>query len=256
MSTALTLEGVRVDRGGFPVVHGVDLVAPAGEVTVLLGPNGAGKTTLMEAISGVIRTAAGKTSLGGRTLTRAGRLARARAGICHVEQGRSIFADLTVEENLTIVGAGDGYRRGCELFPELAARRDVRAGLLSGGEQQMLVLATAIACDPTMILVDELSLGLAPVIVRRLIPVVRRLADDGMGVLLVEQFASDALRIGDNAYLLGRGKIVHSGRAKDLLAQPEILRRAYFALDLDGAKGAEPSAGDEVAAATPEASQP
>ncbi|EIV92862.1 ABC transporter ATP-binding protein [Frankia sp. QA3] len=227
VASGLRLEAVRVDRGGFPVVHGVDLVAPAGEVTVLLGPNGAGKTTLMEAVSGVVRVVSGTVNLGGRVLTRASRVARVRAGLSHVEQGRTVFADLTVEENLEIAGAG-GYDRARALFPELASRRNVRAGLLSGGEQQMLVLARAIAREPAMILVDELSLGLAPVIVKRLIPVVRALADEGVGVLLVEQFAADALSIGDSAYLLNRGTIVHHGPAEVLAEQPELLRRAYF----------------------------
>jgi branched-chain amino acid transport system ATP-binding protein len=229
--TALVLEGLQVDRGGFPIVRQIDLEVPAGEVSVLLGPNGAGKTTLLEAISGLIPAAAGTVRLGERNLTRASRRTRAAEGISHIEQGRTVFPSLTTEENLQVVGDGAGWDRALALFPELERRRTVSADRLSGGEQQMLVLARALANNPSIILVDELSLGLAPVIVKRLIPVVRRLADEGAGVLLVEQFAAEALGIGDKAYLLNQGELAYSGTAKELLDKPDLLHRAYLGVE-------------------------
>ena len=206
MSAGLQLRGVTVVRGGLPICREIDLIAEPGQVTVLLGPNGAGKTTLLEAISGVIGVATGTIALGGRELHRLTRDRRARLGLAHVEQGRAVFASLTVAENLLVAGRG-GLPPALELFPELAARRDVRAGLLSGGEQQMLVIARALVRRPRMLLLDELSLGLAPIVVQRLMPVVRRLADSGVGVLLVEQYAALARELGDRAYLLSHGRI-------------------------------------------------
>jgi branched-chain amino acid transport system ATP-binding protein len=224
----LDLTDVRVDRGGFPVVRGVDLHAPKGAVTVLLGPNGAGKSTLLEAISGVIPIGGGHMTLDERDVTKAGRRTRAVAGLAHVEQGRTIFADLTVRENLLAVGDDDAVARAVTLFPELEKRLDVRSALCSGGEQQMVVIARALATSPKLLMIDELSLGLAPVVVGRLMRVVRDLADDGIGVLLVEQYAFQALAIGDNAYVLNRGTIAFSGAARELHDNPDRLREAYL----------------------------
>lgn len=226
--TGLSATGMWVDRAGSAVVRGVDIEAPLGEVTVLLGANGAGKTTLLDAMSGLAPAREGSVRLAGKDLSGASPYQRARAGICHIEQGRQVFADLTVEENLLAVGGSGSYEAACELFPELEQRRNVTAGSLSGGEQQMLVIARAIACAPKLILADELSLGLAPVIVKRILPVMRTLADRGLGVLLVEQFAEEALKVGDHAYLLAHGEVSFSGSAASLLAQPEVLRRAYL----------------------------
>ena len=233
----LELVGVEVERGGFQIVRGVDLEVPDGQITVLLGPNGAGKTTLLEAISGVIPTAGGTISIAGSRMTKAGRRRRALKGLTHVEQGRTIFPDLTVHENLRVVASDDQIARAYELFPELRSRRDVRALLCSGGEQQMLVLARACVCEPKIIMIDELSLGLAPVIVKRLMPAIRRLADEGIAVLLVEQFAYQALEIGDRACVLNHGATAFSGTARELLDNPEKLRHAYLGEEATTAPG-------------------
>lgn len=225
----LELQDYCVERSGFSIVRNVSLSVPAGQITVLLGPNGAGKTTLLEGISGLIPAHGGTITLGGQSIARASRVRRAGSGLGHVEQGRSVFAELTVVENMR-VSARDraAVDEALLMFPELEPRRDVLAGSLSGGEQQMLVIARALAARPTTILIDEMSLGLAPVIVQRLMPVVRRLADDGMGVLLVEQFAALALRVGDHALVLNRGEVVLEGAATNLLDDAVNLRRAYL----------------------------
>lgn len=222
----LTVEGLVVQRGGLTVVDGVTLTARAGAVTVLLGANGAGKTTLLEAVSGALPARSGTILLGGRRLDRMRPVRRTEHGIAHVEQGRTIFTRLTVEENLRV--AGTDTTGAYTLFPELDRRRDVRAGLLSGGEQQMLVIARALASRPAVLLLDEMSLGLAPVVVRRLLRTVRDLADGGMAVLLVEQFAALALDVGDTAYVLRRGRMVFDGPCGDLAAHPERLQSAYL----------------------------
>jgi branched-chain amino acid transport system ATP-binding protein len=215
MSGRLELAGVSVARSGLPICREVDLIAEPGQVTVLLGPNGAGKTTLLEAISGVITATAGTIKLSGHELRGLRPDRRARMGLGHVEQGRAVFPGLSVAENL-LVGGRDSHAQAYALFPELEARRTLRAGLLSGGEQQMLVIARALACRPTMLLLDELSLGLAPIVLRRLMPVVRTLADGGVGVLLVEQYAALALDFGDRAYLLRNGRVVFAGSCEEL----------------------------------------
>jgi branched-chain amino acid transport system ATP-binding protein len=225
----LVVSELTIERVSFPVVHGVSLRAPLGRVTVVLGANGAGKTTMLEAISGVIPAAGGKVELDGNDITAISRRSRALAGLGHVEQGRSVFAELTTEENLEIARRGDWK---CEqaygLFPELEERRDVPAGLLSGGEQQMLVIARAMAPQPKLLMVDEMSLGLAPRIAKRLIGTIRTLADQGIGVLLVEQYAGLALEVGDHAYVITQGRLVYDGPCRTLVEQPDVLRRAYL----------------------------
>ncbi|MUN38842.1 MULTISPECIES: ABC transporter ATP-binding protein [Actinomadura] len=224
----LKLEDVAVARGAAPIVRDVTLTVPAGEVTVLLGPNGAGKTTLLEAVAGVLPIASGRLTGDGDDLAGLDRVARARRGIALVEQGRTVFTQLTVAENLRVVRRGGGPDRTAELFPELDKRMDVPAGLLSGGEQQMVVLARALAMSPSVLLIDEMSLGLAPVIVKRLLPAVRQLADEGVAVLLVEQFATLALEIADTAHVLAGGRVTHSGPAAPLRKSPELLHAAYL----------------------------
>jgi len=223
----LKLVDVAVARGGAPIVRDVTLTASAGEVTVLLGPNGAGKTTLLEAVAGVLPLAAGQLTGDGDNLAGLDRVARARRGIALVEQGRTVFTQLTVAENLRAVRRS-ATDRTVELFPELEKRMDVQAGLLSGGEQQMVVLARALAMGPSVLLIDEMSLGLAPVIVKRLLPAVRSLADEGCAVLLVEQFATLALEIADTAHVLAGGRLTHSGPAAPLRKAPDVLHAAYL----------------------------
>ncbi|PZA07693.1 MULTISPECIES: ABC transporter ATP-binding protein [unclassified Meiothermus] len=224
---SLEVRGLHVARGQAPVVRGVSFSAPPGEVTALLGPNGAGKTTLLEALSGILPAQRGEVWLLGVRVERASRVARSRAGLAHVEQGRSVFPGLTVEENLW-VGARAGLEEAFRLFPELEKRRRVLAGRLSGGEQQMLVLARALLGRPRVLLLDEMSLGLAPLVVRRLIGAVEQLAQAGLAVLLVEQFAPLALGIAQRALVMSQGRLVYSGPAQGLLREPELLQEAYL----------------------------
>jgi branched-chain amino acid transport system ATP-binding protein len=239
MGTDLLIEGVSVARGELTVVRDVHLPCPAGKVTVLLGANGAGKTSLLDAVAGVIPVTAGTVTLGGTAIQKLPRDRRASLGLSYVEQGRSIFGALTVEENLAVVaGKSKHIDRAYELFPQLKPRRKVAAQMLSGGEQQMLVLSRAIVAEPQVLLIDEMSQGLAPVIVKRLMPFVETAAKSGIAVLLVEQFAHMALRIGDQAYVLSVGSIVLQGDAKDLLNRPDDVRRAYFAGGRDSHDGA------------------
>jgi branched-chain amino acid transport system ATP-binding protein len=235
-----------VDRGASRIIREVSLVAPPAAVTVVLGSNGAGKTTLLEALSGVISCAGGSIDLHGRAITSFGRRNRALAGLGHVEQGRQVFGELTTEENLRAVALDEeAAEGGFAMFPELEQRRHVAAGMLSGGEQQMLVLARALARSPRILMVDEMSLGLAPKITQRLIEAMRRLADErGVGVLLIEQYASLALGIGDHAYVLGQGTMVYDGDCQTLIDEPELLRRAYLGHRVTG----------ESAATTPDTS--
>jgi branched-chain amino acid transport system ATP-binding protein len=225
--SGLSLVDFTVARGEALIVRGVNFEVPHGQVTVLLGPNGAGKTTLLESISGVIPSS-GTIRLAGQEIQNASRVTRARAGLAHVEQGRVVFPSLTVEENLLVGARGNNLEPAFKLFPELEKRRQIAAGKLSGGEQQMVVLARAILGRPNVLLVDEMSLGLAPLIVKRLMPVMRSLADDGVGVLLVEQFAQLALAVGDTALVMNQGRIVYSGSSQVLLRNQNLLQRAYL----------------------------
>jgi branched-chain amino acid transport system ATP-binding protein len=232
---ALSLDGMTVARGGRNVVRDVSLDIPAGEVTALLGPNGAGKSSLVLAVGGVIKLAAGRVLLDGHDL--AGRRPeRIRgAGIAIVPEGRRLLPELTVAENLrvatyTLSGseAEAGRKRALELFPELEKRLDYAARSLSGGEQQMVVLAQALVSHPRFVIIDELSLGLAPVVVNRLVPTIRAIAESGIGVLLIEQFATVALGLAKGAYVMEGGRIRFSGQASQLRENPELLQSAYL----------------------------
>ena len=225
----LVVAGLTAERASFPMVREVSLTVPLGAVTVVLGANGAGKTTMLEAISGVIPITHGTITLGGVDLTEATRRFRSLTGLAHVEQGRQVFNELTTEENLEVARRGDwSTDEAFVLFPELEQRRNVRAGLLSGGEQQMLVAARALASQPKVVMVDEMSLGLAPRVAKRLIASMRTLADRGLGVLLVEQYAALALATGDHAYVITQGAVVYDGPCQPLVDHPEVLHRAYL----------------------------
>jgi branched-chain amino acid transport system ATP-binding protein len=201
---------------------------PYGEITVLLGPNGAGRTTLLEAISGILPLQSGDVTLAGASIKAMSRVARHRAGVAHVEQGRAVFATLTVEENLLVSCDAGRATKAYEWFPELIKRRDTKAAELSGGEQQMLVIARALLGRPHFLMVDELSLGLAPLIVRRLLVVLRELASQGVGILLVEQYAELALGVGQRAYVMNHGAVVLQAKCAELLSAPEKLHAAYL----------------------------
>ncbi|MCL6737471.1 ABC transporter ATP-binding protein [Streptomyces neyagawaensis] len=232
----LDIRGLAVSRGPGEVLRDVNLAVRAGELAVLLGANGAGKSTLLDAVSGLVATRAGEVRFDGEEVSGLSRTRRARLGIRHVEQGRAIFGDLTVAENLAVVAPRQSHAEALEQFPELRKRMDVRAAMLSGGEQQMLVLARALlspaskrATGTRLLLLDELSLGLAPIVVARLLPIVRSLTDRGITVLLVEQFAHLVLPIADTVHVLDRGTIVFSGTQAELEADPRILHKAYLA---------------------------
>jgi branched-chain amino acid transport system ATP-binding protein len=239
---ALSLRGLLVERGRRTVVHDFSIDIPAAEVTALLGPNGAGKSSLVLAVGGVLRPRAGSVLLDGRDLVRQRPEQIRRAGIAIVPEGRRLLSDLTVDDNIRVAGyslpaerARAGRDRVLQLFPELSRRLSAPARALSGGEQQMLVLAQALISRPRYLLIDELSLGLAPVVVNRLIPTIRAVAQAGIGVLLIEQFAAVALGLANHAYIVEGGRLRFSGQASELRDKPELLRSAYL---LRGSAGA------------------
>lgn len=228
-AVGIEVSGLVVERDGVTVLKGIDLSIPPGAMTVLLGANGAGKTTLIEAISGAVDVKDGSIEMGGTNLRRIGRARRARSGLAHVEQGHTVFGDLTVSENLTVAARGNSHDDAYDLFPQLAPRRDLPSRHLSGGEQQMLVLARALISNPKVLMVDEMSMGLAPAIAQQLIGQLAELANQGgTTVLLVEQFASLALRHGSFAYVLAHGAIGYHGPCADLRDHPDRLHEAYF----------------------------
>ncbi|MEQ8444422.1 MAG: ABC transporter ATP-binding protein [Pelagibacterium sp.] len=225
----LEIADIEIARAGIPIVRGTSLVANSGEISVLLGANGAGKTTLLEGISGIIPVSRGKMTLEGKDLSRSNPGVRARSGLAHVEQGRAIFAEMTTEENLKVaLNPGAELDEAYALFPELKTRKHIKSGLLSGGEQQMVVIGRALLGRPKVILIDEMSAGLAPVVVGRLMTAVRRLADEGLAVVLVEQFANLALSIGDRAYVLRRGTMVYAGDCDPLRKDAGRLHKLYL----------------------------
>ena len=226
---ALRVEGLTVRRGTGPVIRDVTLTLEPGRITALVGPNGAGKTSLLEAISGVVPAAAGSVRIGDTDVTRHSRVARARLGLAHIEQGRAVFPGLTVVENLLLTARTPArVDELLEQFPELQKRRDSPAALLSGGEQQMVVLARAFAARPAYLLIDEMSLGLAPVVFTRLLPMVTRFAAEGAAILLVEQFTHTALGVAQDAVVVSSGRVTWSGAAATLLAEPGTLHDAYL----------------------------
>ena len=227
----LAVRDLAVARGGVPVVRGVTFDVSASEVMAIVGPNGSGKTSMLEAVSGVVRASRGSVTLRGSDITRQSRRRRNCLGLGHVRQGRAVFTELSVEENLLV--ASHDTDRAYEMFPELRARSRTRARELSGGEQQMLVLARALIARPSCLMIDEISLGLAPTVVRRLTGVVKDAAQAGTAVLLVEQFTSVALAVADVVMVLVRGKTVLHERADVLAKDPTILQRAYLGAETD-----------------------
>jgi branched-chain amino acid transport system ATP-binding protein len=217
------------------VLHGVDFAVEEGGITTILGANGAGKTTTLRAVCGMIKTA-GEVRFAGRRIDGRATEDIVRLGIAHVPEGRGTFVNLTVEENLRL-GAygrrergalGADYDRVYQLFPVLRERRSQLAGTLSGGEQQMLAVARALMLRPRLLLLDEPSLGLAPLVVREIFRIVRAInRDEGVSVLLVEQNAAIALALADHAYLLETGRVVVSGAAAEL-GRDESIRRSYL----------------------------
>ncbi len=237
MSTAevLRVEGLCVPRGGRPVLRDVSIDVTPGEVTALLGPNGAGKSTLVLAVAGAIRPTAGTVTLGERDLTGRRPEQIRQAGLAVVPEGRRLLPELSVADNLRVAtymldrdAAEQGTEYALELFPELQQRWDATARSLSGGEQQMVVLAQALVSRPSVVLVDELSLGLAPLVVKRLVPILAAIAAAGVSVLLIEQFAHVALGLANRAFILQGGRIRYAGTARELQDDPELLHSAYL----------------------------
>lgn len=234
----LIVDDVTVQRGGRAVAEGITISVPAGEVTTLLGPNGAGKSSTAAAIAGLARVAAGSIKVDGADITNR-RPDRVRAaGVSVVPEGRRLLTDLSVEDNLKVAtfslgraAASEGVAYALSLFPELEKRWKIGGRLLSGGEQQMVVLAQALVSKPKVLVVDELSLGLAPVVVKRLVPVLTEVASSGVAVLLIEQFAHIALSLATDAYVLESGRVRYSGTAKELNDNPELLHSAYLLRD-------------------------
>lgn len=233
----LEARGLRTGYGRLPVVFGVDLEVQEGEIVALLGANGAGKTTTLRALSGMLPLLAGDVCLDGRSLKGSPPDAIARGGVVHVPQGRGIFPNLRVDETLRLAGAMAGVRRAeadarvadaYAVFGRLYERRTQLAGTLSGGEQQMLAIARGLIMKPRLLMIDEMSQGLAPTIVQGLFDVVRSLPEQGVSVLIVEQFVAHALDVASRAYVLEKGEVAFSGDAAELARDEAFVRGSYL----------------------------
>jgi len=216
----LELRNVSAGYGTGRVLENVNLVVPDGAVVALLGPNGAGKTTLLKVMSGLLRPMSGRVLLDGEDVTGASPFELARSGICHVPEGRGIFPTLSVADNLRLQAPRSVDRRAVELaaavFPRLAQRRNQLAGTMSGGEQQMLALSRAYVAEPATVLLDEVSMGLAPLIVDEIFRYLRRIASEGISLLVVEQYVARALELADYVYILNRGRIRFAGEPAEV----------------------------------------
>jgi branched-chain amino acid transport system ATP-binding protein len=235
----LTINNLHAAYGKVAVLHGISMEVPKGKVVTLIGSNGAGKTTTMRAISGMIKPVLGTVMLAGKDVTGLDSHRIARAGLAHSPEGRRVFATMSVTDNL-LLGAfprftrsrprGDidnDLQKAMELFPRLKERRNQLAGTLSGGEQQMLAMARAVMLNPDVILLDEPSMGLAPILVDEVFRIIERLKQEGMTMLLVEQFAAAALAVADYGYVLENGKISVHGPATSLQNDPAV-KAAYL----------------------------
>jgi branched-chain amino acid transport system ATP-binding protein len=215
----LELESVIGGYGETTVLRGVSLSVPEATVVALLGANGAGKTTVMRVASGELRPSAGRVTMDGEDISSAPPFKRWKLGVCHIPEGRAVFPGLTVRENLATFARGsadDALARATEAFPVLGQRMRQRAGTLSGGEQQMLALARAYVTEPRVVLLDEVSMGLAPKVVDDIFAFIERLARTGVSLLLVEQYVTRALALADHVYVLNRGRMTFSGPPSEL----------------------------------------
>ncbi len=237
MTALLELHDVEVRYGNVRALHGISLEVAEGEVVTLLGANGAGKTTTLRTISGLLRAASGRVSYRGQDITALPAHRIAALGIRHVPEGRRVFGRMTVLENLDM-GAYLDHRQAAadrarvfELFPRLAERRSQLGGTLSGGEQQMLAIGRALMGRPTLLLLDEPSMGLAPLVVQTIFSVISTVSQQGVTVLLVEQNAAQALRLAARGYVLETGSVAMTDRA-DALLHDDRVRRAYLGEDV------------------------
>jgi len=232
----LTVQGLRAGYGETEVLRGIDLEVGSGEIVAVLGSNGVGKSTLNRTISGILRPRAGAIRFDGDAIAREKSSAIVARGLIHVPEGRRIFPNLSVRENLDL----GSYRRAAErraqnrerafaTFPRLAERQGQRAGTLSGGEQQMLAIGRGLMAEPRLLILDEPSLGLSPLLVEELFALIARIRADGVAILLVEQNVVQSLEVADRAYILAEGRFVISGTAAEIGADPE-LKRAYLGL--------------------------
>ena len=271
-TSLLLLRGVEAGYGQRIVLHNIDLQLNEGEIVALLGTNGAGKSTLLKSISGIVEAERGAIVLDGRDITHAPPNEIAALGIVQMPGGQGVFGSLTVHENLELAGWTNrrdsaGVRAATdevlEMFPILAERLDSPAANLSGGQQQMLALAMSFIMRPRVLLIDELSLGLAPVIVGQLLPIVRRMADDGVTVVLVEQSVNVALTVAERAYFMERGEIRFDGPTAELLERPDLLRSVFLSAahtedpeDLDDSEDPDDSSSDVEADNSPDGNGP
>jgi branched-chain amino acid transport system ATP-binding protein len=229
MSGDLVLRDLRAGYGPVEVLHGVDFAVPPRGITALLGRNGAGKSTTLAAIAGLVAVRSGSMTWGGEDITRWSTRRRSRAGMLLVPEQRGVFPDLTVGENLDVFAADEVEQArlpdAFAAFPVLQERLEQRAGSLSGGEQQMLAMSRALLVDPAVLLLDEISMGLAPLIVAELYELVGSLAQQGIAILLVEQFAQTALAVADHAVILSHGRVTRTGTPAEV---EEHLSAAYL----------------------------
>ena len=236
MKALLEVQGLRAGYGAVEVLRGIDLQVGDGEAVALLGSNGAGKSTLNNVVCGLVRSWSGRIGFDGADLTRAHYRDVVRAGLIQVPEGRRIFPNLTVRENLELGAYARGGERRAQnleralaLFPRLRERFAQLAGTLSGGEQQMLAIGRGLMAEPRLLILDEPSLGLSPILVEELFALIRSLRDGGLAVLLVEQNVGQSLEVADRAYVLENGAVRFSGLPSELLGSDE-LRRAYLGL--------------------------
>ena len=228
------LTGVTAGYGDADVLRGVDLRVPPGSTVALLGPNGAGKTTLLRVASGLLTPRTGQVRLDGRDLGGVSVHERAALGVCHVPEGRAVFPDLTVRENLLLfcppgASMADAIERSVDAFPRLGSRLRQAAGTMSGGEQQMLALARAYVADPSVVLLDEVSFGLAPIIVDEIFDKLAAMSRSGVSLVIVEQFVEKALALADHVFLLQSGAVRFAGTPADLQATDVFAE--YLAVD-------------------------
>jgi branched-chain amino acid transport system ATP-binding protein len=237
VSDLLVIEGLKVWYGSINAVKGVDLRVAEGEIVTLIGANGAGKSTILKAISGLLKQVEGTIALAGRNILGQPPHRIVQEGVCHVPEGRRIFGNLTVRENL-LMGAYTAKDKGAiaekiekvyEIFPRLKERENQPGGTLSGGEQQMLAIGRALMSEPRILLLDEPSLGLAPFLVQEIFRIIQDINRSGTTVLLVEQNAHMALQIANRGYVLETGKIALEGSARELL-ESELVKKAYLGL--------------------------